>query len=54
MIDKYGNVDNFEFDDTELKNELGDMPLTEPEILKFVRGLIEEGIQATAMQTTGY
>ncbi len=52
--DKYGNVDNFEFDDTELKNELGDMPLTEPEILKFVRGLIEEGIQATAMQTTGY
>ena len=51
---KDGNVDNFEFDDTELKNELGDMPITEPEILKFVRGLIEEGVQATALQTTVY
>ncbi|MBI3150723.1 MAG: ATP-binding protein [Chloroflexi bacterium] len=51
-IDKNGNVDNFEFDDTELKNELGDMPITEPEILMFVRGLIEEGIQASALQTT--
>ncbi len=49
--DRTGNVDNFEFDDTELKNELGDMPITEPEILKFVRGLIEEGIQASALQT---
>lgn len=49
--DKNGNADNFEFDDAELKNELGDMPLTEPEILKFVRGLIEEGIQASALQT---
>ena len=49
---KNGNVDNFEFDDTELKNELGDMPITEPEILKFVRGLIEEGIQASALQTS--
>lgn len=47
---KNGNVDNFEFDDTELKNELGEMSMTEPEILKFVRGLIEEGIQATALQ----
>ncbi|MBL8101833.1 MAG: ATP-binding protein [Anaerolineales bacterium] len=50
--DKNGNVDNFEFDDTELKKELGEVSITEPEILKFVRGLIEEGIQATALQTT--
>lgn len=50
--DKNGKADNFEFDDTELKNELGDMPITEPEILMFVRGLIEEGIQASALQTT--
>lgn len=49
--DKSGNKDRFEFDDTELKNELGDMPITEPEILRFVRGLIEEGIQASALQT---
>lgn len=50
--DKNGNVDNFEFDDAELKNELSDMPITEPEILKFVRGLIEEGVQASARQIT--
>lgn len=50
--DKDGNVDNFEFDDTELKNELGNMPITEPDILTFVRGLIEEGIQASARQIT--
>lgn len=50
--DKDGNVDNFEFDDTELKNELGDMPITEPDILTFVRGLIEEGVQASARQIT--
>ncbi len=49
---KDGNVDNFEFDDTELKNELGDMPITEPDILKFVRGLIEEGVHASARQIT--
>jgi hypothetical protein len=35
-----------------LKNELSDMPITEPEILKFVRGLIEEGVQASARQIT--
>ncbi|MBE0672404.1 MAG: ATP-binding protein [Anaerolineales bacterium] len=50
--DKNGNVDNFEFDDTELKKELGEVSITEPEILKFVRGLIEEGIRASALQTT--
>lgn len=49
---KDGNNDRFEFDDMELKNELVDMSITEPEILKFVRGLIEEGIQASALQMT--
>jgi hypothetical protein len=27
------------------------MSMTEPEILKFVRGMLEEGIEALALQT---
>jgi hypothetical protein len=34
----------------ELKTELGDLSLTEPEVLTFVRGMLEEGIEALALQ----
>jgi anti-sigma regulatory factor (Ser/Thr protein kinase) len=51
MTDREGSSRDFIFDDAELKNELGDLPLTEPEILTFVRGMIEEGIEALAPQT---
>jgi hypothetical protein len=51
VTDKTGTSQEFVFDDAELKNELGDIPLTEPEILTFVRGMIEEGIEALAPQT---
>jgi hypothetical protein len=41
-----GQSDEFAFDDVELKAELGDLPMTEPEILSFVRAMLEEGIGA--------
>ncbi len=37
------NGREFVFDDQPLKDELGDLPLTEPEILSFVRQTLEQG-----------
>ena len=54
VTDSNGQGSDFIFDDAELKTELGDMPLTEPEILTFVRGMIEEGIEALALQTENH
>ena len=51
VIDHSGESYEYNFDDTELKAELGDMSMTEPDILKFVRSMFEEGIQALALQT---
>jgi anti-sigma regulatory factor (Ser/Thr protein kinase) len=51
VTDKNGNSRDFVFDDAELKTELGDLSLTEPEILTLVRGMLEEGIEALALQT---
>ena len=50
VTDKSGDSRDFVFDDAELKTELGDLPLTEPEVLTFVRGMLEEGIEALAPQ----
>jgi hypothetical protein len=36
----------FIFDDEPIKRELGDVPLTEPEILRFVREMLEEGVKS--------
>lgn len=41
----------FLFENAELKSELGDISLTEPGILTFLRGIFEEGIQEVALQT---
>jgi hypothetical protein len=41
---------DFLFESAELKNELGDISLTEPEVLTFLRGLFEEGIESVAPQ----
>lgn len=41
-----GQSAQFAFDDSELKAELGDLPMTEPEILGFVRAMLTEGIDA--------
>ena len=34
----------FNFDDLEIKEILGEIPLTEPDVLAFIRGHIEEGV----------
>ena len=41
---------DFLFESDELKSELGDISLTEPEVLTFLRGMIEEGVEAVALQ----
>jgi hypothetical protein len=41
----------FLFESAELKRELGDISLTEPEILTFLRGVFVEGIEEAALQT---
>ena len=41
---------DFVFENTKLKSELGNISLTEPEVLTFVRGLIEEGMREVAPQ----
>ena len=51
ITDNVGTSQEFAFDDAELKGELGDLSLTEPEILTFVRSMIEEGIDSLAPQT---
>jgi hypothetical protein len=42
---------DFLFESAELKSELGDISLTEPEVLTFLRNMFEEGIEAVAPQT---
>ena len=54
VTDKSGISHDFIFDDAELKSELGDLSLTEPEILTFVRGMIEEGVEALTPQMVSY
>jgi hypothetical protein len=42
---------DFLFESADLKEQLGEIPLTEPEVLAFVRGMIEEGVESVALQT---
>jgi hypothetical protein len=46
VTDRNGKSDSFNFDDVELKAVLGDVSMTEPLILKYVRGIFEEGVEA--------
>ena len=50
MTIKDGSTKSFELDDEEIKSVLGDTPLTEPDVLKILRGMIEEGIEALTPQ----
>jgi hypothetical protein len=50
VTQKDGQSDEFIFDDTELKAELDDLPMTEPEVLGFVRGMLEESISALKLE----
>ena len=45
-----GSTKTFELDDEEIKAVLGDMSLTEPDVLKILRGMIEEGIASLVPQ----
>lgn len=51
VTEKDGKSDEFIFENDELKSELGDLSLTEPAVLTFVRGMIEEGVQTLTLQT---
>jgi hypothetical protein len=51
VTEKKNESRDFVFESAELKSELGEIPLTEPEVLAFVRGMIEEGVDAVALQT---
>jgi len=51
ITDKSGKSRDFLFESAELRSALGDISLAEPEVLTFLRGLIEEGIAEVALQT---
>ncbi|HEU4746474.1 MAG TPA: sensor histidine kinase [Anaerolineales bacterium] len=51
VTDKNRKSRDFLFESAELKNALGDISLTEPEVLTFLRGTIEEGVEEVALQT---
>jgi hypothetical protein len=51
VTDRNGKSRDFLFESAELLSELGDVSLTEPEVLKFLRGIFEEGIEDVALQT---
>lgn len=42
---------DFLFESAELKSELGDISLTEPEVLTFLRGMFEESLEDVGLQT---
>ncbi len=37
-------AEEFIFDDQPIKNELGEIPLSEPPVLAYIRGVLEEGV----------
>lgn len=48
---KQGLPGEFVLDDEEIKKTLGDVSLTEPDVLRFLRGMFEEGLNALVPQT---
>jgi hypothetical protein len=51
VTDKENHSHDFLFESAELKSELGDISLTEPEVLTFLRDAFEEGIEEVTLQT---
>jgi anti-sigma regulatory factor (Ser/Thr protein kinase) len=45
--------EEFVFDDAPIKEELGDLSLSDPEVLKFLRGALREGIADVTKRTRG-
>src|SRR5690349_20314044 len=50
VTEKTNQSRDFLFASAEFKSELGDISLTEPEVLTFLRGVFEEGIESVALQ----
>src|ERR1041384_7612406 len=50
VTEKNRQCREFLFESAELKSQLGDVSLTEPEVLTFLRGIFEEGIEVIALQ----
>jgi hypothetical protein len=51
VTDRNNRSDDFLFESAELKRQLGDISLTEPEVLTFLRSMIGEGIEAVALES---
>jgi hypothetical protein len=51
VSDQNGKSRDFLFESAELMSELGDVSLTEPEVLTFLRSIFEEGIAEVALHT---
>jgi hypothetical protein len=51
VIDQDQRSRDFRFESAALRRELGDISLTEPEVLAYLRNLFEEGIRSVALQT---
>ena len=49
VTDRNKDSREFLFESADLKRELGDISLTEPEVLAFLRSLFEEGIEEVAL-----
>ncbi len=45
--------EEFVFDDTPVKEILGDVPLSDPEVITFLRGALTEGIRDVTRRTRG-
>lgn len=47
------DAEEFVFDDAPIKEVLGDLPLSDPEVLSFLRGALNEGIGDVTRRTRG-
>jgi signal transduction histidine kinase len=45
-----GSREEFDFDTREIKKELGDIPITYPDVMLFIRQVIEEGIKKIELE----
>ena len=47
------DAEEFVFDDSPVKEILGDLPLSDPEVITFLRGALNEGISDVTQRTRG-
>ncbi len=50
VFEYHHNQSRFIFDDSEIKSELEGVPLSEPAVMKFIRNMLNDGIQTTRLQ----